>query len=110
MHAAGAIDIAQPDVAKNGGVTELAKIARFCDAHGLTFSPHCAIFGPGLIATIHLTAAELRPPLLERLYLDFEAELFGDAGVVKNGRLKVPTGPGLGVDPLAAVVDRYRVA
>jgi L-alanine-DL-glutamate epimerase-like enolase superfamily enzyme len=109
MHAAGAIDIAQPDIAKNGGVTELVKIARFCEAHSLAFSPHCAIFGPGLLATIHLTAAELRPPLLERLYLDFEAELFGEAGVVKNGRLRVPTGPGLGVDPLPAVIERYRV-
>jgi D-galactarolactone cycloisomerase len=109
MQQAGAIDIAQPDVAKTGGVTELVKIARFCEAHGLTFSPHCAIFGPGQIATIHLTAAEVRPPLFERLYLDFEAELFGEAAVVKNGRLEVPTGPGLGADPDPAVIARYRV-
>ena len=110
MHQAGAIDIAQPDVAKTGGVTELLKIARFCEAHGLTYSPHCALFGPGQIATIHLTAAEIRPPLFERLYLDFEAELYGDAAVVRDGRLRVPAGPGLGVDPDPAVIDRYRVA
>jgi len=110
MHRAGAIDIAQPDVAKTGGVTELVKISRFCEANGLAFSPHCAIFGPGQIATIHLTAAEARPPLFERLYLDFEAELFGDAAVVKKGRLNVPAGPGLGVDPDPAVIARYRVA
>jgi len=110
MHRAGAIDIAQPDVAKTGGVSELVKIARFCEANGLAFSPHCAIFGPGQIATLHLTAAEVRPPLFERLYLDFEAELFGAAAVVENGQLKVPTGPGLGVEPDPAVVARYRVA
>jgi len=110
MHHAGAIDIAQPDVAKTGGVTELLKIARFCEAHGLTYSPHCALFGPGQVATIHLTAAEVRPPLFERLYLDFEAELYGDAAVVRDGRLRVPAGPGLGVDPDPAVIDRYRVA
>lgn len=110
MHHAGAIDIAQPDVAKTGGVTELLKIARYCEAEGLTFSPHCAIFGPGQIATIHLTAAEIRPPLFERLYLDFEAELFGEAAVVKQGRLPVPTGPGLGVDPDPDVIAKYRVA
>lgn len=110
MQRAGAIDIAQPDVAKTGGVTELLKIARFCEAHGLTYSPHCALFGPGQIATIHLTAAETRPPLFERLYLDFEAELFGDAAVVRDGRLPVPGGPGLGVDPDPAVIERYRVA
>lgn len=110
MHRAGAIDIAQPDVAKTGGVTELVKISRFCEANGLTFSPHCAIFGPGQIATIHLTATEVRPPLFERLYLDFEAELFGEAAVVKNGRLNVPMGPGLGVEPDPAAIARYRVA
>ena len=110
MHHAGAIDIAQPDVAKTGGVTELLKIARYCEAEGLTFSPHCAIFGPGQIATIHLTAAEVRPPLFERLYLDFEAELFGAAAVVQQGRLPVPTGPGLGVDPDPDVMAKYRVA
>jgi L-alanine-DL-glutamate epimerase-like enolase superfamily enzyme len=110
MQQAGAIDIAQPDVAKTGGVTELVKISRFCEAHGLTFSPHCAIFGPGQIATIHLTATEVRPPLFERLYLDFEAELFGEAAVVNNGRLEVPTDPGLGAEPDPAVIARYRVA
>lgn len=110
MHAAGAIDIAQPDVAKNGGVSELVKISRFCEAHGLVFSPHCAIFGPGQIATIHLTAAEVRPPLFERLFLDFTEEVFGEAAVVRQGKLKVPTGPGLGVDPDPAVIARYRVA
>jgi len=110
MHAAGAIDIAQPDVAKTGGVTELRKISAFCEAHGLGFSPHCALFGPGQIATLHLSAAEVRPPLFERLYLDFEAELFGDAAVVRDGRLRVPAGPGLGVDPDPAVIERYRIA
>jgi L-alanine-DL-glutamate epimerase-like enolase superfamily enzyme len=110
MHRAGAIDIAQPDVAKTGGVTELVKISRFCEAHGLAFSPHCAIFGPGQIASLPLSAAELRPPLVERLYIDFEAELFGEAAVVRHGRLKVPTGPGLGLEPDPAVIARYRVA
>lgn len=109
MSHAGAIDIAQPDVAKTSGVTEPLKIAHYCEAVGLTFSPHCAIFGPGQIATIHLTAVEVRPPLFERLYLDFEAELFGDAAVVKDGRLDVPTGAGLGAEPDPKVIARYCV-
>jgi L-alanine-DL-glutamate epimerase-like enolase superfamily enzyme len=108
MHQAGAIDIAQPDVAKTGGISELIKIAHYCDANGLTFSPHCALFGPGQIATLHLTAARRRPPLFERLYLDFETELFGDAAVVVDGYLTVPRRPGLGVDPDPAVVARHQ--
>ncbi|WP_160147377.1 mandelate racemase/muconate lactonizing enzyme family protein [Methylopila sp. Yamaguchi] len=110
MADAQAIDIAQPDVAKTGGVTELLKIAAFCDASAIEFIPHCAIFGPGQIATVHINAAQRATPLLERLYFDFEAELYGDAMLPKAGRLAVPTGPGLGFDPDMGVVERFRVA
>jgi L-alanine-DL-glutamate epimerase-like enolase superfamily enzyme len=67
--------VAPPDLL--WGTLNTIKIAHYCDANGLTFSPHCALFGPGQIATLHLTAAQRRPPLFERLYLDFETELFG---------------------------------
>ena len=107
---AGAIDIAQPDVAKTGGVTELLKIAALCEAHGIEYVPHCALFGPGQVATIHLNAAHRSVPLLERLYCDFEAELYGGATLPKAGKLTVPMAPGLGLDPSPDVVERYRVA
>jgi L-alanine-DL-glutamate epimerase-like enolase superfamily enzyme len=110
MIAAGAIDIAQPDVAKTGGVSELLQIAALCDAHGIEFVPHCAIFGPGQVATIHLNAAQRSVPLLERLYCDFEAELYDGHTLPVNGMVQVPSGPGLGLDPNAEVISRYRVA
>jgi L-alanine-DL-glutamate epimerase-like enolase superfamily enzyme len=110
MIAAGAIDIAQPDVAKTGGVSELLKIASLCDAEGIEFVPHCAIFGPGQVATIHLNAAQQSVPMLERLYCDFEAEIYGGATLPVNGMVAVPTGPGLGLDPDPDVISRYRVA
>jgi L-alanine-DL-glutamate epimerase-like enolase superfamily enzyme len=110
MIRAGAIDIAQPDVAKTGGVSELVKIAALCEAHGVEFVPHCALFGPGYVATIHLNAAQRTVPLLERLYCDFEAELYGGATVPSRGTLAVPTGPGLGLEPDPEVIKRYRVA
>ena len=110
MIAAGAIDIAQPDVAKTGGITELLKIAALCEAHGVEFVPHCALFGPGQVATLHLTAAQRSVPLFERLFCDFEAEIYGGATVPVNGTIAVPTGPGLGLDPDPAVIERYRVA
>ncbi|MGI9420250.1 MAG: enolase C-terminal domain-like protein, partial [Geminicoccaceae bacterium] len=106
---ADAIDIAQPDVAKTGGVTELLKIAALCEAHGVEFVPHCAIFGPGQVATIHINAAQRGLPLLERLYCDFEAELYGPAGVPAEGMLQVPTEPGLGREPDPDVIKEYRV-
>lgn len=110
MIAAGAIDIAQPDVAKTGGITELVKIAALCEATGVEFVPHCALFGPGQVATINLNAAQRATPMLERLYCDFEAELYDGATLPMNGKVKVPTGPGLGLDPNPEIITRYRVA
>ena len=104
-----AIDIAQPDVAKTGGLTEMLKIAALCEAHGIEFVPHCALFGPGQVATIHLTAAHRSTPLFERLFCDFKIELYGEATVPKNGKIKVPAGPGLGLEPIPAVLERFRV-
>ena len=109
MIEAGAIDIAQPDIAKTGGVTELVKIAALCEAHGVQFIPHCAIFGPGQVATIHLNAALRSVPLLERLYCNFEAELYGGATLPKTGFIEVPKGPGLGIEPDPDIINRYRV-
>ena len=109
MMDAGAIDIAQPEVAKTGGIIELQKIAALCEANGVEFVPHCALFGPGQVATIHINAAHRRVPVLERLFCDFEAELYGDEGVPKKAHYKVPTGPGLGRDPDPDVIKEYLV-
>jgi len=109
MIEAGAIDIAQPDVAKSGGLTEVLKIAHLCEAHGIEFMPHCALFGPGQLATIHLSATMKPAPLFERLFCDFEEELWGEATIPKNGRVSVPVGPGLGLEPLPGVVEKYQI-
>jgi L-alanine-DL-glutamate epimerase-like enolase superfamily enzyme len=110
MISAGAIDIAQPDVAKTGGLTEVLKIAALCEAHGVEFVPHCALFGPGQVATIHLSAAHRSTPIFERLFCDFEIELYGDATIPKNGKIKVPTGPGLGLEPVPEALEKFRLS
>jgi D-galactarolactone cycloisomerase len=110
MIAAWAIDVGLPDVAIGGGVTALLKISALCEAHGVEFVPHCALFGPGQIATMHINAAQRVPPMLERLFCDFEAELYGGANLPVKGKVKVPMRAGLGLDPGEAVIARYRVA
>ena len=109
MIEANAIDVAQPDVAKTGGVSELLKIAALCDAYGIDFVPHCALFGPGQVASVHINAAQRHLPLLERLYCDFEAEIYNGHMTPVQGKVSVPIGPGLGVDPDQDVIDRYRI-
>lgn len=104
----GAIDIAQPSVTKIGGITELLKIAALAEAHSVRFIPHCAYFGPGNLASIHVVAAQGTDTLLENIHARLEASPYGNAMQAHNGRVAVPQAPGLGVEPDMAIVAKYR--
>lgn len=104
---AEAIDIAQPSVTKVGGITEYLKVATLAEAHGVRMMPHSPYFGPGLLATVQLLGAAPEG-LLEVLSVDLEASPYGDALVPVDGMVRVPDGPGLGIDPDPAFIDRYR--
>jgi L-alanine-DL-glutamate epimerase-like enolase superfamily enzyme len=104
----GAIDIAQPSVTKIGGVTEVRKIVASAEAHSVEVIPHCAYFGPGNLASIHIVASLSTDTLLENIYANLEASPWGDAMTAKDGRVRVPTGPGLGVEPDMSIVAKYR--
>jgi len=96
---AGALDYAQPSVTKIGGVTELRRVTTLAETFGVTVVPHSAYFGPGLLASIHCIAAMPGETLVERFYCDFAENPLGAAIDPVNGRIAVPQGPGLGVDP-----------
>jgi L-alanine-DL-glutamate epimerase-like enolase superfamily enzyme len=108
MFQKGAIDIAQPSVTKIGGITEMRKIIALAEAHSVELVPHCAYFGPGNLASIHITASLATDTLLENIYANLEANPFGDAMLARDGKVRVPTGPGLGVEPDMAIVEKYR--
>jgi D-galactarolactone cycloisomerase len=111
MLEAGALSYAQPSVTKVGGVTMMRKVMALADAHGVAVVPHSAYFGPGLLASIHCIAAMPRGGLVERYDADFAVNPLHDAIMAdKEGHMKVPQGPGLGVDPDMAVVEKLRVA
>ena len=105
---AGAIDIAQPSVTKIGGIGEVLRVIELCKARGVQPTPHCPYFGPGFLASVHIIAALIDKPLVEVLWMEMEANPFDPWVRTKNGRVKVPEGPGLGCDPDPAVMARYR--
>ena len=106
--AAEAVDFVQPSVAKMGGITELRKIFSIAAVRNITVMPHCFYDGPGLLATIHATAAlGTADAMIERRYFDLEAQVYGAALVPVNGRISVPQRPGLGIDPDANVIRDY---
>jgi D-galactarolactone cycloisomerase len=107
---AGAIDIAQPSVTKIGGIGEMLRVIELGRARGVQVTPHCAYFGPGFLASLHIIAALIEVPLVEVLWLDMEANPFDPWVRPVNGRLRVPQGAGLGCDPDPAIVARYRSA
>lgn len=109
MFAAGAVDYAQPSVTKIGGITEFVRVAQAAREHDVALIPHSPYFGPGLLATLHLAAALAPETMIEYSYCELGANPLGDAITVKNGRIAVPAGPGLGRDPDPDVVARYRV-
>ncbi|MBW6399244.1 mandelate racemase/muconate lactonizing enzyme family protein [Roseomonas sp. HJA6] len=107
---AGAIDIAQPSVTKIGGIGEMLRVFRLCQAHGVEVIPHCPYFGPGFVATLHIAAALCERPLVEVLWLEMEANPFDPWVRARDGQVAVPQGPGLGCDPDPAILARYAMA
>jgi D-galactarolactone cycloisomerase len=105
---AGAVDVAQPSVTKIGGVTEMRKVIALAEANGVALVPHCAYFGAGFLASLHIAAALPDAVPFERLYLDLEASPYAPWTEAVNGVMTVPDGPGLGCDPDPAIIARYR--
>jgi L-alanine-DL-glutamate epimerase-like enolase superfamily enzyme len=107
---AGAVDFVQPSPAKMGGITELCKVFTAAALRNVTMMPHSFYDGPGLLAAIHATAAlGTADSMIEWRYLDLEAQVYGDALTPENGRIAVPQGPGLGIDPDSDVIHAYRL-
>ncbi len=94
-----------------GGITELRKVFALAAAHNATVMVHSFYDGPGLLASVHASAAWGGPnALLEWRYLDLEAQLYGDAILPRHGAIAVPQGPGLGIEPDPDVIRDYRLA
>jgi D-galactarolactone cycloisomerase len=104
----GALDVAQPSVTKIGGVSAMLRIMALAQQYGVRVVPHCPYFGPGFMASLHLTTMLRADTPVERLFVDLEASPFGDWVDIKGGAMAVPQGPGLGADPDPALIARYR--
>ena len=104
----GHVSFLQPSVTKIGGVTGMRRVIEMAKGRGIAIAPHSPYFGPGLIATLHLCAALPSGTYVERLYCDLEASPLGNLVDAKHGSMRVPTGPGLGIEIDERVIARYR--
>lgn len=109
MFDVGAIDICQPSVIKFGGIAAVADAAALARSRSVDYVPHCFYFGPGFLASLHLAAALAPHAPFELFFGELEASPYHGAVRARDGRLAVPDGPGLGVDPDLDVIERYRL-
>lgn len=106
---AGGCDYAMPDILRCGGIEQTRLICEAALAAGVVPSPHNFSSGVGTAATLHLMAALPRTELLEfdPTQTAIYEELFIDPLEVADGKVKVPTTPGLGVALSSELIDKY---
>ncbi len=108
MIAAEAVDYAQPSVTKVGGIGEFLRIATLAEHANILLAPHSPYFGPGFLATLQVLAAHPSIEAIERFYVTLDADLYGGALNPRDGTIAVPDGPGLGLEPDAGFIERWR--
>jgi L-rhamnonate dehydratase len=106
------VDVLQPDVARCGGFTVAREIADLARRRSVEVVPHCFSTGVLVAASLHFAAALDRPTFSEFSVADsplVNGLLTEPFRLDDDGRLAIPTGPGLGVELNGDVVDKMRV-
>lgn len=117
-----AYDIVQPDIMHCGGITEMQRICAMANACGIQVNPHVWGSPVMIAATLHL-AATLPPcpparnaqPYMQEPVMEFDRtpsairqELCAVPFDQEDSFVRVPTGPGLGIEVDEEVVERLR--
>jgi len=115
----GGVHIAQPDLAYCGGPTEAVKIRTIASSHGINVVPHAWGTMLNLASAAHFLAttyvepgrAEVAEPLLEidRTPNPLRDELYAISLAISDGIVKVPSAPGLGVEPDRVAIKEFCV-
>ncbi|GAA3512060.1 L-talarate/galactarate dehydratase [Actinocatenispora rupis] len=87
-----AVDVVQPDAARIGGVTPFLTVATLAHHRHLRLAPHFA-----MEIHLHLAAAYPTEPWVE--HFEWLEPLFAERIEIADGRMAVPTRPGLGLTP-----------
>ena len=120
------LDIAQPEVCALGGISEYLRVLALCHAHFTPVVNH--VWGSAIAVATNLHLLSAMPPLPGGLHpwepmLEFDTthnsfrddlllEPLNIQSQVKanDGRVAIPTGPGIGVEPDRTFIDRFKIA
>ncbi len=107
--ATGAIEVAMPDIKHCGGVREAVRAATLVARHGGRTSLHGPSGPVSIVAGGHVSAA--MPAALPLEFGAYEcpwrADLIDPPEQVRDGRLRLPAGPGLGFHLNPATLERH---
>ena len=119
LFAAGAVDVAQPDLGSCGGISAARHIVALAQAHGVAVNPHVWGSAVAQAASLQLIAALPVPhhslfaqePVLEydRSSHPFRQQLISQPIEQQGGWVTIPSGHGLGIEVDRAVLEKYRV-
>ena len=104
----GAIQIAQPDVSRVGGISEAIRVAHVAQAHGVRFVPHISHTALNHAATMTVMSAVGSKDFFEAdptPVNPFRQGAISGGPAVEGGRARLSDAPGLGVS-----VDEDRLA
>lgn len=119
------LDIAQPEVCALGGITEYLRVLALCHAHFTPVINH--VWGSAIAVATNLQLLAAMPPMPGGLHpwepmLEFDTtenqfrdNLLADpldiqGQIARNkGRVAIPTGPGLGVEPDRDFIAHYEI-
>ncbi len=109
---ANAIDIAQADASRCGGLTEVMRVGRLCDELGAALAPHSWSDAIAIIANAQAVAVCRNAITVEidQTGNPFVDSLLTEPLVVRDGQLKLSDRPGLGFEVDLSVVKALRIA
>ena len=106
-----AVDMIHPDLASAGGILETKKIGDYAEEHGIAMAMHFAGTPISFLANVHCAAATENFVALEHHDVDttwWEDLVKGiEKPILKDGYVKVPETPGLGVDLNEEVIKEH---
>jgi gluconate/galactonate dehydratase len=98
------MDMAAPDVVRCGGLHQLLRIGELCEMHAIPLVPHNIASPVGTVAGVHAAAAMPNIIALEYhardvpWWEDLVTRTASSAPILEAGRVRLPEGPGLGIE------------
>ncbi len=107
----GAADVVLLDPHEAGGCWQVIKQAAICEAAGIPVTLHSGgELALSQAAYLHLAASiPNMTPSIDTEFANLDGDIVTERFTVADGAIAVPSGPGLGVTPEPALLERWRV-